>query len=339
VTAGAIAFLAQALSGEASGAGGCEAGDGGLNLQAKDLFCNFFADVLSLVAPEAASRLRLHEADFKDKQAFTDWPAGDRREMDLVAAVPVADPAEPAALVLIHVEIEAEARSGMNLRVWQYYMQLRLRHGLPVVSILVNLRGGRPGVHRAVLTEGFEKPAAALFNFRTLSLSGCRAKDYLSRPEPLAWALAALMRPGRWSRAEQKIECLRRIAAAELEANSRFLLGNWVETYLQLDERGLAEYERLRGLEANREVMAMEMTWAEQMEVEYTQKGIEKGIEKGLEKGIAALHRVVLRQLSQRFGAVPDRVRQKVEAIGSVDSLSELAEKVLEVRSIDEMGL
>jgi len=298
---------------------------------AKDLFRDFFADLLRIAAPEMAVRLRLEEVAFVDKQAFTDWPAGDRREMDLVAAVPVADPDEAVARVLIHIEVESEARAGMAERVWGYYMQLRLRHGLLVVSILVNLRGGRPGVHRQVLTEGFEAPVAARFWYRVLSLSGCSAEEYLARPEPLAWAFASLMRSRRWSRAEQKIECLRRIAAAGVSTNGRFLLGNWVETYLQLDDRDLAEYERLRGLAVNREVRAMEMTWAEKMEIEYTQKGIQRGLD--------ALHQVVLRLLSQRFGTVPETVRQKVEAIDSMDYLNNLAGRVLEVQSIDDMGL
>ena len=123
----------------------------------------------------------------------------------------------------------------------------------------------------------------------------------------------------------------RRIAAAGVPANGRFLLGNWVETYLQLEERDLAEYERLRELAINREVIAMEMTWAEKMEIEYTQRGFQRGLD--------ALHHVVLRLLSQRFGSVPEAVRQKVEAIDSMDSLSNLAGKVLEVQSIDDMGL
>ena len=151
------------------------------------------------------------------------------------------------------------------------------------------------------------------------------------------------MRPGRWSRAEQKIECLRRIAAADLLANDRFLLGNWVETYLQLDERDLAEYESLRGLLVNMEVRDMEMTWAEKMEMEYTEKGVQKGLQQGVAQGIAqgveALHQVVLRLLSQRFGAIPETVQRKVEAIDSIDSLSDLATKVHEAKSIDDMGL
>jgi Domain of unknown function (DUF4351) len=97
---------------------------------------------------------------------------------------------------------------------------------------------------------------------------------------------------------------------------------------LQLADRDLAEYERLREIAENREVKAMEMTWAEKMELQYTQKG-----------KVEALHHVLLRLLGRRFGAIPDAVRRKVEAIDSTESLGKLAEKVLEVDSIDDMGL
>lgn len=79
----------------------------------------------------------------------------------------------------------------------------------------------------------------------------------------------------------------------------------------------------------------MQMTWAERMEAEYTQKGIEQGLAEGLE----ALRNVVLRLLKQRFGPVPETVRSKVEAIQEIEPLSHLAERVYEVDSIDEMGL
>jgi hypothetical protein len=295
---------------------------------AKELFQTFFTDLIRLAAPEAAEKLRLAEASFRDKQAFTDWPEGDRREMDLLAEVPAVEAGPPA---LIHIEIEAVARAGMGERFWLYYMQLRLRYGLLVIPVLINLKGGRPGPHDEELSEGFGKVQTARFSYRVFGLSGCTAADYLARPEPLAWALAALMRPGKRSRAQHKIECLRRIAAADLPANHRYLLGNWVQTYLQLKGRQAEEYDRLRNLGVNREVKAMQMTWAEQMEAEYTQKGIEQGL--------AALRNVVLRLLKQRFGPVPETVRSKVEAIQEIEPLSHLAERVYEVDSIDEMGL
>jgi hypothetical protein len=295
---------------------------------AKDLFQTFFADLLRLAAPEAAARLHLDAAVFLDKQAFTDWPEGDRREMDLLAEVPVQ---EAEVRILVHIEVESEARSGMTERIWHYYMQLRLRHGLLIFPLLINLKGGRPGIFLEILNEGFEELETARFRHRTFGLSGCTAEEYLALPQPLAWALAAVMRPGTWSRAEQKIACLRRIATAGVSASRGWLLGNWVETYLQLDERESAEYDRLRDLAVNREVKVMEMTWAERMEVEYTRKGVQQGL--------VALHEVVLRLLGQRFGSVPETLRRRVEAIDSMESLTSLAGKVLEVESIEDMGL
>jgi hypothetical protein len=101
-----------------------------------------------------------------------------------------------------------------------------------------------------------------------------------------------------------------------------------VETYLQLDERGTAEYERLRELAVNQEVKVMEMTWEERMEVKYTQKG-----------RLDAMRQILLRLLDRRFGAVPEAVRLKVEAINDSAPLSDLTEKVLDAQSIEELGL
>ncbi len=55
----------------------------------KSLIKLFFTDFLHLIDPESSPRLRAGEATFLDKEDFTDWPAGDRREMDLLAKVPV----------------------------------------------------------------------------------------------------------------------------------------------------------------------------------------------------------------------------------------------------------
>ena len=93
-------------------------------------------------------------------------------------------------------------------------------------------------------------------------------------------------------------------------------------------------------LAVNQEVKAMEMTWEERMEEKYTQKGMEKGMEKGLAQGrLDALRSVVLRLLRRRFGTVPENVQSRVEAIDEIAPLSDLAERVLEIDSIEEMGL
>jgi hypothetical protein len=290
----------------------------------KSLIKLFFTEFLRLVDPESAPRLRSWEATFLDKEDFTDWPAGGRREMDLVAKVPVEQEESP---LLVHVEIETDFRSGMDHRLWEYYMLLRLRHALPVLPILVNLRGGQPGVHRGTLREGFDGKATAVFQYQVFGISGCRANEWLARPEPIAWAFAALMRPGSWSRAELKLECLRRIATSEVMGLRKQILVDWVETYVQLTGQDALELQRLLDLEGNKEIKTMELTWLGQAEA------------RGLEKGIERMRRVVLRQVEQRFGTVPATVRQRIEAIDDLEPLAAVAERVLIAPSIADLGL
>ena len=97
-----------------------------------------------------------------------------------------------------------------------------------------------------LLEEGFEPLPTGAFRYRVLGLSGCRAADWLPRPEPVAWALAALMHPGTWSRAELKVECLRRVRQWEDTEFRKEVLVNWIETYVQLSGEDAAEYQRMR---------------------------------------------------------------------------------------------
>jgi hypothetical protein len=175
-------------------------------------------------------------------------------------------------------------------------------------------------VRREMVQKSTSYREVSTFVFSSFSLSSCRAEEYLERPVPLAWALAALMRPGSLGRAGLKIECLRRLARAGLDQKRLRLLVNCVETYLQLDAEGVAEYEALLALESNREVGAMEMTWEDKM--------MARGIRK-----------MLLLQLGQRFGTLPESTHRKVEAIESLDRLSQLAGQVLAADSLDELKL
>ena len=80
----------------------------------------------------------------------------------------------------------------------------------------------------------------------------------------------------------------------------------------------------------------MAMTWSEKMIAKGHKEGRRVGREEGREQGARTLF---LDLLSERFGAVPDRVRQQVEAIDSMDRLSSLARRALTARSLEEIGL
>jgi predicted transposase YdaD len=170
------------------------------------------------------------------------------------------------------------------------------------------------------------------------------AADYLDRPEPLAWGLAALMHPGGQSRAELKLACLRRIARAGLAELPRLVLVNWVETYLQLEPDEAAEYDALRALAGYREVRAMQMTWADKLEAKGEARGRAKGEAEGRAAGKAegkaqGAREVLLRQLRRRFGPLPAEVEQRLQEVSFLARLTRLADKVLDARSLEEMGL
>jgi len=285
----------------------------------KQLLQTFLSDLLRLVAPDLAAALLPRAGRFLDKETFPDWPRGERREVDLLAEVPRAD--DPEAKVLVHVEVETQARGETAERLFRYALQLEVRHGQPVVSILVNLRGGRPGVQPVEFTESVAGLEVHRFRFLAFGVGGCRAEDYLARPEPLAWALAALMRPQRLRPAEHKLACLRRIASAKLTGAERFILLNCVETYLELTDYEERELARLQGLAANQEVAEMEMTWADKIEA------------RGRRQGEA---RMLLGQLEARFGSLPAPTRERVEGAES-ETLLRWSKRLLSARRLEEV--
>lgn len=296
----------------------------------KDLLTSFFGDLLLLAAPRLARRLRPEAARFLSGELHTDLPEGSRRELDLVAEVPSRE-GEPE-LVLVHVEVEATARRGIGRRLWRYAMQLRLRHDRPVLPLVLFLAGGPRGIVWRTERERLWEVELATFRYLAWGLRASSAERFARREEPLAWALAALMRPRRWRPGRHKLACLRSIARADLDEARRFLLANCVETYLQLEDDEQAEYERLRDGDDDVEVREMEMTWAERMEKEYTERGVARG-------QLAGMRRLVLHLAERRWGGLDESARRRVEAMDSADALERLADRLLTARSPEEAGL
>jgi hypothetical protein len=176
----------------------------------------------------------------------------------------------------------------------------------------------------------------ASYSYSAFGLGRSLASRYLDRPELLAPALAALMDPGGLSPARHKLECLRRIARAEVDDAGRFLLVNCVEIYVQWDDAAQEEYDTLLAEEENQEVTTMEMTWGDRMMKKWREEGLEAGLEAGRVEGMRT---VVLGQIESRFGAVPAERRRRIEAIDSTDELARLADRLLVARSLDDLGI
>jgi hypothetical protein len=287
----------------------------------KQLLHTFLDDFLHLVVPETLDRLDLSSPEFLDKELFAGGSRGRRRELDLLVRVHTVS----GRPLMIHIEVEARASPEMEERLWRYRNQILARYDRQVLTILINVKRGRPGVclksWQNDLGPGFSEPQYVSFG-----LAGCLAAEYLARPEPLAWALAALMDPGALSRAELKMACLRRIAGLRARTDP-FLLVDCVQNYLQLDTREVAEFEALHSRRENQEVRAVAMTWSEKLEA------------KGEAKGREGVREILLLLLAERFGPLPEGARRQVEEISSLQRLTQLAKRVLTAHSLEEMGL
>jgi hypothetical protein len=321
----------------------------------KALVRSFFADLLWLVAPNLAGRLDLQDPEFLDKEFFT--VGGRRRELDLLARVPFLGEGQES--LLVHVEVEARATSGMGRRLFLYRNQIQAVHASLILSIVLYLHRGGAGVWTSDLAGTVRDLGLEGFRYTAFGLAGCDADEYLSRPEPLAWGLAALMRRGALTRPELKLACLRRIAAADLDDARRILLVDCVEAYLELNSDEAAEYARLCTVRENREVKTMATTWSERIEAQGIEKGLQAGRREGMKAGrreglqegrkeglqegrqmaLQAVRKILLSLLEQRFGPLSEATRERVESISSLDRLARLSERALTARSLAALRL
>jgi len=288
----------------------------------KTILRAFFADLLRLVAPAVARQALLARITFLDKELLA---GTGRREADLLARVPLRS----GGSLLVHVEVEARARRPMPRRLRTYASRIQASYDGQVLSLVLYIQGGKPGVCWQELDGEVRAPEVTHFRYVTFGLAGCRAEDYLDRPEPLAWALAAVMDPGPLSRPELRLACLHRIGGAKLPAERRGLLEDFVDAYLPLTQEEEREYKMMDG---GKEAKVMFMTWSERTRAEGFREGKKEGARETLRK-------VLLRQLRCRFGPLPEPVKRQIDEITSVPRLNGLLERVLTASSLQELGL
>ncbi|HEY0556079.1 MAG TPA: Rpn family recombination-promoting nuclease/putative transposase, partial [Thermoanaerobaculia bacterium] len=73
---------------------------------------------------------------------------------------------------------------------------------------------------------------------------------------------------------------------------------------------------------------------------DWERKARREGRKEGREEGLVEeARRMVLRQMERRFGAVPRRIRERVNAISSLQELDDVADKVLMAGSLQDLGI
>jgi hypothetical protein len=296
----------------------------------KILIQEFFADFLLLFFRPWAERLDCTTVEWLDKEVFPDPPEGSRRVLDLVAKVAtrqavVSRPADVEHwLALLHIEIESPDKAAPNRpRMFRSYVNLRDKHGLPVLPIGLYLNVGLDGIGTDIYEEHFWELRAVQFQYLYVGLPALDALEYVQSDNWLGVALSALMKIPKDKAAWLGAEALRRITEAPLNDQRRFLLGECVQAYLALDAAQQEEFEKLVAAEPYKGVRAMNTTW------------FEKGEKIGVEKG----RREMLReQIEERFGSLSASLLERLEKMPLAE-LSRLGKALVRAQSLQELGL
>jgi len=176
----------------------------------EDMVRTFFGDFLELVEPGLVERLGMDAVIFCQRDELAHWPEEERRDLGLLADVLTRH--GEWRTILVQVVAEASDPAPLEEKLLGWYLRLAVEDRQPVRMIVVHLRGGEPGVSLRWIVDEVDGEELLRIPYLTFGLEECRAEDFLVKPQPLAWALAALMRPTRRSRAAHTRACLRRIA-------------------------------------------------------------------------------------------------------------------------------
>ncbi|MFM9964130.1 MAG: Rpn family recombination-promoting nuclease/putative transposase [Planctomycetaceae bacterium] len=286
-----------------------------------------------LFCPVEAAQIDFGRVEFLREEFFTDVRGGRQRRLDLVAKVRLKRGGE--RFILVHFEFESSRKDrDFSRRMYEYFSQLFLRHGLSIVPIALFSDDAE---WKEPVPDFFElalSPKSRVrFDYHLIKLSQLDYRRFLESDNPLAFALMAKMKYTRRERVRLKADFLRLILRAGTDPARQSLLVEFVETYMPLVPTEQIQFTQLVQVEeAYREVKQMVTTY----EKAGIKKGREKGIQEGMEKG--KLEALML-QLENRFAKLPADVRRKVERIHSSERIDELLLAVLTAKSLSELGL
>jgi hypothetical protein len=289
-------------------------------------------DFLELFFPDEAARLDFDTLRFLGKEVFANVPDGDVREADVVARLETLD-GRPE-LILVHVEIQGEQTSDFARRMFEYYAVLRVHYRLPVFPIALYLRGG-PRSRLAEYREDLFGQELLTFRYHSVALARLPAEEYVGT-SPLGAALSALMRLRKSrDRAALMASMLQRVAASGLNDTLKYLLVNVIKTEFVLSGEDAERYRCLVNRKEFRAVQEVELTWADKLIERGRQEGLEKGREAGVVEG---KRKTLLRQLSAKFGGIPEAVTARAEAMSETE-LDSVLDRILTATTLRDLGL
>jgi predicted transposase/invertase (TIGR01784 family) len=278
----------------------------------------------------------VHDLDFSTLERVSGsyiTPEMHSRESDVVWRVRWGE--DGWLYVYLLIEFQSTVDPFMALRVLVYVgllyqhllqsRQLTASGKLPPVLPLVLYNGHRPWGAAQDLAELIEEIPGGLERYRP-QLRYClldeeRIAD--SELESLRNLAAALFRLEK----SEGPEDIQRVLVALIELRRSFT--SWLVAVLLPGRVPGITIPQVADLQEVKSMLAERvMEWTEKWKQEGLQEGRQEGLQEGHQEDLERVRGVLLRGLESRFGPLPAAVRQCVDAIGSIEELTELSLRV-----------
>ncbi len=261
-----------------------------------------------------------------------------RRFVDVLAQVHFND-GHPR-LIYLHIEIQAQPDPQFPLRMFVYHYRIfDLIHFGEVISLTI-LADADPHWR----PDRFERSLAGCelsFRFPTVKLLDLQEPELENSPNPFALVVLAHLRALR-ARGDvqllfaEKVRLIRQLGRRGYNADDVANLYRVVD-YLMALPKDLEEQVEEIVRSVAREQRLPKLTSLERFALERgARRGLRKGLRKGLQQGLqqGAIN-TILTVLRARFGEVPERIRQALERVDSLERLEALGAVAATVESLE----
>lgn len=242
----------------------------------KELIETFFEEFILAFFPQIYENLDYQHLTFLNQEVFTDIVQGDKRTVDLLIETKLKG---DDALVIIHIEPQAQYKKNFNERMFIYFSRLYEKYRCPIVPIAI-FSYDKIKEESDNFTIMFPFKDVLSFNFFTLELKKRNWRDFINQPNPVTLALLGKMGYEKQEKVKIKIEFLRMLLKLELDPARLALVGGIFEKYLKLsptEELELNDYLNQIPKDEVNHIMELMTSWEK--------KGLKKGREEGRQEG------------------------------------------------------
>jgi hypothetical protein len=303
----------------------------------KNLILDYPREAIALFAAVEARAIDAEARATPVRQEQLQERVGERfRELDVPLLVEWPDGRREAILFVIEEETEP-ARFSIH-RLAHYCLDLsELLETQRVVPVVVFLHAGD---FPEQLTLGGDSAAYLDFRFLPYLLPRVPAREHFQSSN----LVARLNLPNMAYAPEEKLEvyaaAVRGLADLEPDPERQLKYLDFIDIYAALDENERIVY-RQRYPEEVAEMTRFAERFLEKGREEGLERGLVQGLEQGLEQGVKRGIRqgeaqMLLRQLSLRFGHLPQSACDQVES-ADADTLLQWSERILTASTLDEV--